>query len=196
MLQSVLDERRLPSLLPSLLLQADGSYVQDVGAWDRQRAVWRRLLLEHEYGLLPPVVQPAVTQTTNAINFAGKAEWQTLQFTFTYHEKSHTVPVQMIYPRGARGIPFFLMLNFRPDIPDRYLPVEELIDHGFGILTFCYQDVTSDSADFTSGLAGLFLEGERQATTFGKIALWAYMAMRGMDYLQTREEADPHRIAV
>ena len=182
--------------LPDLFLCKDGTRITDRAAWEAQRSYWRELLLENEYGQLPPVVEPAVTVSVNPVSFAGKAVWETVRFTFSYGAKSHTVPTQLIYPRGAKGVPFFVMLNFRPDIPDRYLPVEEIIDNGFGILTFCYQDVTSDDGDFSNGLAGVFSEGERKENSFGKIALWAYMAMRCMDYLETREEADLHRVAV
>ena len=192
----MIDQELQKRSLPDLFLRADGTRVTDLCDWEAQRAYWRELLLAHEYGQLPPVVQPAVTVSVNPINFANKVVWETVRFTFSYGAKSHTVPTQLIYPRGAKGIPFFVMINFRPDIPDRYLPVEELIDNGFGIMTFCYQDVTSDDGDFSNGLAGVFSEGERAEDSFGKITLWAYMAMRVMDYLETREEADLHRVAV
>lgn len=41
-----------------------------------------------------------------------------------------------------------------------YLPVEEIIDNGFGIFTVCYNDVTKADNDFTDGLARLFQDGE------------------------------------
>ena len=35
------------------------------------------------------------------------------------------------------------------------IPTDEIIDKGFGIVTFGYQDVTKDNNDFTDGLAGV-----------------------------------------
>lgn len=47
-------------------------------------------------------------------------------------------------------------IAFRPNIPDRYLPIEEIIDEDFAVATFCYNDVAADREDnFTEGLAGL-----------------------------------------
>ena len=43
-------------------------------------------------------------------------------------------------------------------MPDWYLPVEEIIDKGFAVLSFCYKDITSDDKDFTNGLAKVFFE--------------------------------------
>ena len=87
-------------------------------------------------------------------------------------------------------------MNFSPAVPDKYLPVEEILDGGFGVLSFCYENVTKDNNDFTDGLSGLFSNGERGENTFGKISLWAYMASVCMDYLETREEVDKNKVAV
>ena len=118
-------------------------------------------MLEHEYGKIPPYVKPVISTCRNVISFAGKAVWETVTFTFTVNGKQHAFPTQLIYPVDAKKVPFFMYLNFRPDIPDRYLPVEELIDNGFGIFSVCYNDVTKDNGDFTDGIAGLF-EGEER----------------------------------
>lgn len=40
-------------------------------------------------------------------------------------------------------------------IPDIYMPSEELIDNGFAVLSFSYEDVTKDNGDFDGGLAGV-----------------------------------------
>ena len=165
--------------------------------WERElRPQWLQLILEHEYGKQPFYVEPEISTSINAVTFAGKAVWETVVFTFTVNGKSHSFPAQFISPVGAKEVPFFIYLNFRPDIPDRYLPVEELIDNGFGIFSVCYNDITMDNGDFSNGLAGLF-EGEvREDDATGKIGYWSYAASRMMDYLITRPEADPDSIGI
>ena len=76
------------------------------------------------------------------------------------------------------------------------MPVEEIIDSGVGVFAVCYQDVTNDKDDFSSGIAGLFEENERKGNASGKIVYWSYMAMRMMDYLLTRKEANKNKIGV
>ena len=57
-------------------------------------------------------------------------------------------------------------IAFRPNIPDRYLPIEEIIDEDFAVATFCYNDVAADREDnFTEGLAGLLKKGDERAGT-------------------------------
>ena len=183
--------------LPDVLVKADGKAVTTSKEWEKElRPYWLQLLLEHEYGKVPPYIQPEISTQTNYITFAGKAVWETVTFTFTVNGKQHAFPTQLIYPAGAKKAPFFVYLNFRPDIPDRYLPVEELIDNGFGIFSVCYDDITKDNGDFTDGIAGLFEGEKREENATGKIGYWSYAASRMMDYLLTRPEADPNAIGV
>ncbi len=65
-------------------------------------------------------------------------------------------------PVNKEKVPFFVMINFRDNVPDLYMPTEEIIDSGYAVLSFCYNDVTTDDDDFTNGLAGVLYEnGER-----------------------------------
>lgn len=183
--------------VPDVLTAPNGEKVTTKEVWEQtQRPYWLKLLLEKEYGRIPPRVQPKIERATNPIDFAGKAIWETVTFTFEYNGKTHSFPTNLIYPVGAKGVPFFVYLNFRPDVPDRYLPVEEIIDNGFGIFSVCYNDVTKDNGDFTDGLAGLFQEGERKGDDTGKLCYWAYAASNMMDYLLTRPEADKKAIGI
>ena len=71
------------------------------------------------------------------------------------------------------------------------MPVEEIIDNGFAVISFCYQDITKDNDDFTDGLAGVLYEnGKRGKNEAGKITLWSWAAQRVMDYAQTLDNLD------
>jgi hypothetical protein len=88
-------------------------------------------------------------------------------------------------------------INFRPDVPDKYQPTEEIIDLGYAVLSFCYKEVTSDDGDFSDGLAGLvYPGGKRPADGCGKLGLWAWAAMRVLDFALTLDTIDPSRISV
>lgn len=192
MIEKELLKREIPNVL-----EFKGQRVADTATWEREmRPYWTELILTEEYGKLPPVVQPEITVEKQNVDFAGKIAWETVTFTFSYKGKTHSVPTQLLAPKGKTNMPFFIYVNFRPEIPDRLLPVEEIIDNGFGVFTVCYNDVTKDNADFTDGLAGLFASEQRKVDEAGKIAYWSYMAQRMMDYLQTRPEANPYAIGI
>lgn len=191
-LEEELNRRRLPDLLT-----IRGRRATTAEEWEcYMRPYWKNILLQNEYGAMPPVLQAEISEKKNSVDFAGKAIWKEVCFSFRHRGKSHAVPTQMIVPVGIKKPPVWIYLNFRPDIPDRYLPVEEIIDHGFALFVVCYQDITSDDADFTNGLAGLFHTGRREPAETGKLLYWAYMASRMMDYLTTREEIDATAIGI
>ena len=180
MLQAILKERAIPAL--------------------RSRAEMLEILQREEYGYLPEKPEAISWQVKdNCIpSFcAGKVTAQRVELTVNMRGKDFTFPFIAIIPRGDGPYPFFIHINFRPDVPDRYMPTEEITDNGFAVLSFCYSDVTSDNGDFTNGLAGvLYPDGKRNPTDPGKIALWAWAAQRVLDYAESEPRLDKSRAMV
>ena len=117
---------------------------------------------------------------------ANKSTFNKIIASGTLNGREFSFPFYAVVPREGKNCPFFIHINFRPDIPDRYQPTEELIDNGFAVFTVHYEDVTSDDGDFTNGLAGtLYPNGKREDNSPGKIAMWAWAAQRVMDYCET-----------
>ncbi len=152
------------------------------------------ILQSQVYGYLPE--KPACVQfevvRENAIpNFcAGNARCTRLQANCSFADgKTFSFPFQLTLPVAEGKHPFFVFVSFAGENPNKYLPTEELIDGGFAVLHFDYQDVAADSDDFTKGLPGVYFDGrERTASDPGKIAFWAWAAHRLMDYAQTRDD--------
>lgn len=117
---------------------------------------------------------------------AGKALLRKVEIDSVIDGRSFVFPTYAVLPRDGKKHPFFVHINFRDNVPDKYMPSEELVDNGFAVLSFCYQDVTTDNADFEDGLAGiLYKDGQRSGSDCGKIAMWSWAASRVMDYAQT-----------
>lgn len=174
MLKELLKERDIPPLLA--------------------RAEMLDILQKEEYGYMPMKPTRIVFSVTEHYirNFcAGKAILNKVDITVYFGEKTFNFPVYAALPTKKGRHPFFVMINFRDSVPDLYMPTEEIIDSGFAVLSFCYNDVTSDNGDFTNGLAGVLYEnGERGNTDAGKIAMWAWAAHRVMDYAETLDCLD------
>ena len=171
-----------------------GKKITTLQDWEKYRQPLRDLFLKEEYGFLPEKIKPSIRIEDEYVDFAGKAKWEKVFFTFEKNGKSHTAVTHLILPKGKTNVPVFLSLNFQREMPNKYLPVEEIIDTGFGIFAFCYEEVTKDNSDFTDGLCALFEKDGR--CEFGKISLWAYFASACMDYLCTRQEVDKENVAI
>ncbi len=158
----------------------------------RDRAI--ELLCEEEYGYLPPKPDKIsfAEHSGNINNFcAGKATLKEVVVTVELYGKSFSFPFWAMVPIKEGKIPFFVQLGLDKNVPNRYLPAEEILDHGFAVLYLYYQEVTRDNDDFTDGLAGiLYKNGERLVNDAGKISIWAWAAQRVMDYAQSLDCLD------
>lgn len=186
-----------PELKPELCRLADGTPVTTRAEWETRRTELLRILSEEEYGITPAppdAVKGEVTKIVTAC-CAGHATLETIEISFETPRGEFRFPIRFFNPVRAGKAPLFLLLNFRADPYDRYLPAEEIVDGGFAVATVCYEDITSDSGNFESGIAARYPR-EDEKTAWGKIGMWAFCASRMVDYFLTRPEIDAGEIAV
>ncbi len=195
MIYETLEKLNVPSPL-----QIAGEKASTKEEWEKIRPLVLDTMLENEYGFMPDDPEEVtfnITETDERRCCAGKANQIKLEISSKINGEIFTFPVTYIYPKKGDKHKTVVHINFRPNIPDEYMPTEEIIDNGFGIVSYWYKDVTSDDGDFTNGLAGVIYKGkERTAHSCGKIAMWAWSAMRVMDFLQTRDEVDKNSITI
>ena len=181
-------------------LEITGERVKTQEEWEKVRPLVLETMLRNEYGFLPEepeIVTFDIKEFDERRYCAGKAYLMKIEITSEICGEKFTFPVTYVYPKKGEKHKTVVHINFRGNVPDEYMPTEEIIDNGFGCASFCYKDVTSDDGDFTNGLAGIiYKEKERTANSCGKIAMWAWAAMRVMDFLQTRDEVDKDCITV
>ena len=119
------------------------------------------ILFSEEYGYMPKLPDElsfAVEEVKPSCNCGGRAEESKITVSGKIDGREFSFPFYAVIPKAEGSYPFFVHINFRDSRPDRYMPTEELIDEGFAVLSFCYNDVTMDNNDFTDGLAGLLYE--------------------------------------
>ena len=195
MLQEKLNARRLPDLLT----MNDGRNVKTPDEWRMRRRELLELLSREEYGFSPAapesvrgVIDPASGRGEASV-YAGKATQRQIRLSFDTPGGEFAFPVTLITPERVAKAPAFVYLGFQSDIPSPYLPMEEIIDHGFALASFCYTDITADGPDFDK-LGAMYPRDEK--TGWGKLGIWAFAASRVMDYLETRDDIDPARVCV
>lgn len=190
MIEKMLNERALPALT----VMNDGS-AATAETWRKRREELIHLLSDQVYGFTPTApdhVDANIVSSEEHV-FADKAVQQHIELSFPTPAGSFTFPFDLILPKKDQPVPLFIVIAFRQLIPDRYLPMEEIIDRGYGVATIYYNDVTTDNGEET----GLLLQYPRdEKTGWGKIGMWAFAASRVLDYMLTRSEIDPARVAV
>ena len=161
---------------------------------------WRKNIVDlyaHEcFGVTPPAPREvrAVVAEQNDDDWAGKAEHRKVMLSFDMENGEFSFPVHLVIPKAGRPCPCVVYPSFTPYATAGYQPIEEIVDQGFALAVFCYEDVTRDNEDFTDGLAAMTYRGA--ADDWGKIGMWAFACSRVLDHLLTLPEIDGSRVAV
>ncbi len=184
--------------VPDALINNRGVYIKTPSQMKKRREELKKILIDEEYGSLPPRPEHmSFSIRPGIIDFcAGKVISETVLLSFVMNGSEFSFPIRAAIPKREGKIPAFVHINFSPDTPDKYQPTEEITDRGFAVFSFCYEDVTADNADFKSKCARHLLSSRRAKNSSGKIMMWAWAAMRVMDYIESLPNIDLEHIAV
>ena len=164
------------------------------------REEMRDILQREVYGYLPnpdfslSVSEPTVVEARYAV---GNVEHSFVHLTVAVGAHTHTFRVDRLLHKDARKHPLIVYNNFHPELKSQYFPTEELSESDADFLIVYYRDVTSDDGDFANGIAPLLLpNGQVGESDPGKIAMWAWTAMRVLDYGLGLAGTDAARVGV
>ncbi len=180
---------------PELLKMNDGKAVDNPETFEKRRKEIIKILEDNIYGKIPEkpsYVKGVVNSSSNECS--GSSELKKITISCGSEKGEFRFPFNLFLPHGNEKKPLIILINFRSDPFDKYYPAEEIIDNGFILASFCYNDVSSDNNDFTNGLASFYTRPEGNG--YGKISLWAWAAQRVLDYMLTYDCVDSENVAV
>lgn len=166
----------------------------------KSREEMKEIMQREVYGYLPEAEYSwHVTEPTliDARYCCGEVAFSYVDMTIEIAEKSHTFRVDRLLHTDGRKRPLIIVNNFHLMENSHYFPREELSEYDVDWLLFCYTDVSSDDGDFSTGLAPILLpEGQKTDETCGKIGIWAWAAMRVLDYGLTLPGTDKDNVTI
>ena len=196
----MLNEELLERGLPDVLQFKNGKPVLSPDDWYKRKKEIEKLLTNEIYGNEPSasylVEGKEVRYHENA--FCGKAIFKEIEIRIIGENFYYAYPCYMALPKNNSNPPSFLYLSFASmfyGAEFECMPVEEIIDQGYGLISFYYQEVVPDIFDyFNNGICSSFARNPHNG--WGKLAMWAWGASRVMDYLQTADDIDKKEVAV
>ncbi len=198
MLRELLAQR---DYLPILKMN-DGTSVT-LENWEKRRREMLELLETYSYGkTLEKPTRVSGTVVESAVNgVAGKALYEKVEIKVEHPKYGEcTFPITIHTPYKVVRPNVFLHIAFK-QVPEKFTPLEEILDAGWAVVVVDYQDLCNDNrgGDFTNGFGAFFkIPSERAGDEMGKVGLWAYGASRIMDYLiaEKSEQLDVEHVAV
>ena len=188
-LDSLLKERNIPSLLEGAC---------DKESFIKRQDELRELLANHMYGTIPKKPDHMTVEIVDEYDrfAAGKAVRNKLMIHCESDGESFSFPAWCVIPKSEEKVPAFVNINFYDGPQNMYTPTEEIVDNGFAIFSFNYKDVAGDDDDFKGKIAKNLLKSRRKKNASSKISMWAWAAMRLMDYIETLDSIDLDNVAV
>ena len=187
--ENELKKKNLPPIRPVLTVD-----------WETRRAEIADLLQRELFGYRPAEPEEVTFDVTPDPRPDFESAADTFKITANAKlagGKSFSFPFYAAIPKGKNCLPFFVHINFRNNVPDEYMPTMDMMERGFAVFSFGYEDVSSDDLDFTDKLAGILYGGrERTGADCGKIPMWSWAASRVMDFCATLDCLDLSKSAV
>ncbi len=179
MIKELLKERALPPL--------------------KSREEMIEILCREEYGIMPriKVEFSASNPTLHRVICLDTVNYDSLNLKLKTENGEHILPVYRFLHKDGKPRPTIIYIDFNSDMKCVYFPAEIILEKDVNVILFNYKDATSDDGDFNTGVAPLLLPNGRQnPTDIGKIGMWAWTAMRVLDYALTLKEVDAQNVGV
>lgn len=217
-------------ILPEVLTCHDGEVVTTVRQWEKKRRPEVYSLFEtYMFGKAPVLKKrlPAEVVRTQSDALGGKATRKEVRVQLTEDAQGPHIDLQIYLPNQVKErVPLFLGISFLPNYtvcndPDVAVPkpadgkkgkmdyrgsmeaswqLEKILEHGYGLATFCYNDVDPDiDDDFQNSVHPYYYDKGQyfpDPDQWGSIAAWAWGMSRAMDYLEKDPQVDAKRVAV
>ena len=175
--------------LPDLFTLSDGTRVTSVEQWQQRRAEIKQIVQYFAYGHLPPrpdVITATVKETKNLAKHPN-ATRQLIRLTIGSKAKL-SLDISIHRPNSKQPCPVIVMPVHRiTELP--CLPL--VLENGYSLVQFQRDNLDPDQADIVGPAQSAYPDSD-----WGTLAVWAWGAMRVVDYLESRRDLDEDRIVV
>lgn len=147
------------------------------------------------YGVLPnrPLHLSVKPLTENSAFMASKATITELEMELDFGDKTAKMPFISAIPKSALPCPAIIIIGSMEDF-NRY--ADEWISKGYAIFFVNYKDVSENNSDFKSGISAFISPSRRKKSSAGKIAVWAWAALRVLEYAEVLDIIDKRKIGI
>jgi len=161
--------------------------VTNLENWEERRNEMRALLMEYEYGTIPPIETNASGKIVDSTSmYGGKATLYHARIAFG-PDKAIQTDVRWIQPNGEGPFPMFVMTKYRPSIEED-ARIEAIIDRGYIVAEWYIYDLQERNTS----------DGQVKAAfpeySFGTIGRWAWGGSACFDYFRKISSVDPEKI--
>jgi hypothetical protein len=185
---------RIKKMLPNPFVLVDGTRVTSMDLWKKWRAETKELVQELEYGTMPGAPEEVRIDVVDTVEDGGHVALKGMKFTFipkkNRPEISFKLDVTIRFPepehveQAKQKIPAFVKSGLPCVIYVGGNPCFELLECGYIVIN--YQNDQLEPMEMGNPIVGparaAYQAVEPDKYSWGSIAVWAWGAMRMVDY--------------
>lgn len=179
--------------LPNPFVFADGTKVGGIGDWERRRSEILELVVELEYGGMPPKPRSTRFELLHSVDSAicEDDRYQTLRITVDA-EPEFSFLLNLLIPAGEGPFPVVLTGDSCWKYANDAV-LKEVIQRGCILAQFNRVEIAMDdySSERTSGIYKIYKDG-----SYGAISAWTWGYHRCVDVLGEMDFVDESKIAI
>ncbi|NKB71211.1 MAG: hypothetical protein GKR89_29415 [Candidatus Latescibacteria bacterium] len=199
---------RLIKNLPDPFILQEGRRVASIDDWHQRRAQIKDMMLNMQYGTMPGPPEKVTLSTVEQQPLASGAVGEKLRFEFTPQKDRpdltftmeatawHPAPDALSKRReqipafAANGVPTCIYVGDNHCAP--------LLDKGYRVI--CYDNSQLEPMEMGRPIVGpartVYRQLEPERYSWGSISVWAWGALRLVDYALSLPDTDPGQIAI
>ena len=202
---------RLIKKLPNPFLFSNGKIVSTLSDWEIRRSEICQMMLDLQYGTMPPAPETVRVETIDSQQIQNQNQFDQLRFIFIPDNKSPEInfdldvkfyrPSSRVIEKrkktlnnfGQDGLPALIYVGDLSDM-DR---ISILLDNGYCVLS--YHNNQLEPMEMGKPIVGPARDAYQRLSaeyTWGSISVWAWGAIRLLEYARTLPEVDSKRIMV
>jgi hypothetical protein len=180
----------LPTIreLPDPFQQSDGSRLTTTEQWNHQRAQLQALILGYQYGQIPAERGPVTAvESSSAAHPQLPARISQVRLTCG-PAGQFSFSLLVVAPKpAARRFPAIVSYSYGHDTSIW----ARVVDRGYLLVEFDRNEIAEDRPGGKNALRSYYPQGDG-----GRLAAWAWGFQIAVDYLLTRPDVAPERIAI
>ena len=173
----------LPSIgeLPDLFTLTDGTRVTSIDQWQKRRAEIKQIIQYFAYGHLPPRPDTITTEVKSSERVEQNPESMRHLIRLSIGSKSKLpLDISIHLPKSKQPCPVIIMPVHRiTELP--CLPL--VLGDGYALIQYEREDLDPDEPDVVGPAQSAYPKSD-----WATLAVWAWGAMRVVDYLETHRE--------
>lgn len=150
---------------------------------------------ERVFGVMPgrPLHLSVRPISVNEEFLDGTAIHKELEMELDFGEETAALPFIAVIPKKAIPCPAVIVISEEKGVNSS---VKEWFDKGYAVFSLYYKNISENNGDFKSGISAYIAPSRRKKLSAGKVTVWAWAAIRALEYASDTDEIDESKIGV